>query len=116
MEHYGNIIQTVSIFSIVICAPIGAVLISTFGPLFLSKASQTKTPEEIENQDEDKEIEMKDMEIEVETSKKKDILHGPPGEYSRKLSETIGGVDIADEDNQDAINTYNSPMKLKVEF
>ena len=35
MQHYGNIIQTVSIFSIVICAPIGAVLISTFGPIFL---------------------------------------------------------------------------------
>ncbi len=33
--YYGNVIQTIAIFSIVICAPIGAVLISTFGPLFL---------------------------------------------------------------------------------
>ena len=37
MMFYGNIIQTVAIFSIVICAPIGAVLISTFGPLYLPK-------------------------------------------------------------------------------
>lgn len=35
MIEYGNIIQTVSIFSIIICAPIGSVLISTFGPKYL---------------------------------------------------------------------------------
>lgn len=59
---------------------------------------------------------MKDMEIEVETSKKKEIQHGPPGEYSRKLSESYGGIDIADEDNEENINTYNSPSKMKVDF
>ncbi|CDW89456.1 mitochondrial sodium hydrogen exchanger nha2 [Stylonychia lemnae] len=113
MEHYGNIIQTVSIFSIVICAPIGAVLISTFGPLFLSQSK--KQEETIQIEDDDKQIEMKDMEIEVETSKKKDQSIGP-GEYSRKLEETVGGIDIADEDNQENMNTYSSPMKLKMEF
>jgi NhaP-type Na+/H+ or K+/H+ antiporter len=35
VQFYGNIIQTVSIFSIIICAPIGAFLISTFGPKLL---------------------------------------------------------------------------------
>lgn len=43
MIEYGNIIQTVSILSIIICAPVGAILISTFGPLFLSHTSETIT-------------------------------------------------------------------------
>jgi hypothetical protein len=32
---YGNIIQTVAIFSIVLCAPTGAVLLNSLGPVFL---------------------------------------------------------------------------------
>jgi solute carrier family 9B (sodium/hydrogen exchanger), member 1/2 len=41
MIEYGNIIQTTAIFSILICAPIGAVLINTFGPLYLPSDNVT---------------------------------------------------------------------------
>lgn len=47
VQEYGNIIQTVSIFSIVVCAPIGAVLISTFGPILLTQ-TKTTTPSDKE--------------------------------------------------------------------
>jgi hypothetical protein len=33
--EYGNIIQTISIFAIVLCAPTGAVLLNSLGPKFL---------------------------------------------------------------------------------
>ncbi len=33
--EYGITIQTTAVFSIIMCAPIGAVLISTFGPRYL---------------------------------------------------------------------------------
>lgn len=50
MTEYGNIIQTVSIFSIIICAPIGAVLISTFGPLYLPY-TDPNPPKKIDNEE-----------------------------------------------------------------
>ena len=79
MENYGNIIQTVSIFSIVICAPIGAVLISTFGPLFLTHTPDKKAVEESKEKvkDDEIEIEMKNMEIDGDFSIKKEHHNGP---------------------------------------
>ncbi|CDW72201.1 mitochondrial sodium hydrogen exchanger 9b2 [Stylonychia lemnae] len=50
MMEFGNRIQTVGILSIVVCAPIGAILISTLGPRFLSH-----TPEGQQTLDREKE-------------------------------------------------------------
>ena len=55
MIEYGIIIQTTAIFSIVICAPIGAVLIQTFGPKYLQlralpTSSDKKAEEDLHSQ------------------------------------------------------------------
>jgi hypothetical protein len=41
--EYGEIIQTTAIFSIVICAPLSAILINTMGPILLTKDSIDET-------------------------------------------------------------------------
>jgi hypothetical protein len=35
--YYGNVILTTAILSILICAPTGAILINSLGPIYLSK-------------------------------------------------------------------------------
>lgn len=35
--EYGHVIQTTSVIAIIIFAPVGSILINTFGPLFLRK-------------------------------------------------------------------------------
>lgn len=44
--RYGQIIQTTAIFSIVICAPIGAILINTLGPKILPKDPDNETTDD----------------------------------------------------------------------
>ena len=49
---FGNTLQTVSIFSIILCAPTGAILLNSYGPLWLAKDVDEKQPE-VEQADEE---------------------------------------------------------------
>jgi solute carrier family 9B (sodium/hydrogen exchanger), member 1/2 len=44
--EYGNIILSTAILAIVICAPIGAVLMNTFGPRLLPRSMEPETEDE----------------------------------------------------------------------
>eukprot|EP00347_Sterkiella_histriomuscorum_P000158 403376950 len=44
--EYGIIVQTTAIFSIILCAPIGAILISTFGPKYLENENDLPETQE----------------------------------------------------------------------
>lgn len=61
--EYGNIILSTAILSIVICAPIGAILMNTFGPKLLPKNIEEDTDDEdlkTSRPTDNKEIELKD--------------------------------------------------------
>lgn len=51
--EYGNIILSTAILAIVICAPIGAVMMNTFGPKLLPRNLEPETEDEKEDGEKD---------------------------------------------------------------